>query len=119
MEDIINMVANGNREDCCEVVKKTLGNYVKPIQNCVNDLGLNVFSAPFITIALETVLNVVNKTINVKNDNLYKSLKDGFSCEVVKITQNRDTGEIESINTFKINNKKSSDGGNEDHTSEE
>lgn len=119
LKDLINMIENGLKEDCGEIVVKTLDNYTKEIQNCVNDLELNKYSAPFIVTALESVLGAVKQSTNLENDMLYKLLSKNLSYSVFEMTQNKDTGKIENIRTYEINNKKSSDGGDEDHTSED
>lgn len=119
LKDLMNMIENGFKEDCGEIVVKTLDNYTKEIQDCVNDLGLNKYSAPFIATALESVLGAVKQSTNLENDMLYKLLSKNLSYSVFEMTQNKETGKIENIKTYEINNKKSSDGDTDNHTSED
>lgn len=119
LKDFINMIKNEDKENCGEIVANTLNNYTKEIQDCVNDLGLNKFSAPFIAVALETVLESTKQATDLEDDWLYKELSKNKNYSVFEVTQNTRTGKIENIKTYEVNNKKSSDGDTENHTSED
>lgn len=119
LKDFINMIKNEDKENCNEIILNTLNNYTKEIQDCVNDLGLNKFSAPFIAVALESVLEATKQAADLENDWLYKELSKNANYSVFEVQQNKETGRIENIRTYEVNNKKSSDGDTDNHTSED
>lgn len=106
---------NGEPETARYIQTEIMKLIVKRLQECVNDMGITDDSTPYIAFVTEIVADSI-KSMPGFNKEAYDELKKQFTNIRYTDTIENEGGGFEGMN---FRNKKSSDGGNEDHTSED
>lgn len=106
---------HGQLDKAKAIKKEIVDLFTKPLQECVNDMGITDDSVPYIAFVTEIVADSI-KSMPGFNKEAYDELKKQFTNIRYTDTIENEDGDFEGMN---FRNKKSSDGDIENHTSEE